>query len=149
MVYYLPKMKSFKTTLTTKCLPSLQPASCAAAWFTSPLQLFKVSSSTEYSSVGNISFSFATSHVLSYTKNLIPRVSTFTVNKLIVMAVELKKNSNCLCTITKHFTEQLAMYVTLKMVQCKSMLPDTFTNDRVDSKYSHNSLFTCKKVRYT
>ena len=93
MVYYLPKMKSFKTTLTTKCLPSLQPASCAAAWFTSPLQLFKVSSSTEYSSVGNISFSFATSHVLSYTKNLIPRVSTFTVNKLIVMAVELKKNS--------------------------------------------------------
>ena len=83
-------------------------------------------------------------------KNLNPRVSTITVNKLIiVMADELKKNSNCLCTITKHFTEQLAMYVTLKMVQCKSMLPDTFTNDGVDSKYSHNSLFTCKKVRYT
>lgn len=76
-------------------------------------------------------------------------MSTITVNKLIVMAVELKKNSNCLCAITKHFTEQLAMYVSLKMVQCKSMLPDTFTNDRVDSKYSHNSLFTCKKVRYT
>ena len=117
-------MKSFKTTITTKCLPSLQPASCAAAWFTSPLQLLKVSSSTEYSSIGNISFSFATSHVLSYTKKLnprvstttvnkliVPRVSTITVNKLIVMAVELKKNSNCLCTITKHFTEQLAMYL--------------------------------------
>lgn len=83
-------------------------------------------------------------------KNVNPTVSTITVNKLIiVMAVELKNNSNCLCPITKHFIEQLAMNVSLKMVQCKSMLPDTFTNDWVDSKYSHNSLFTCKKVRYT
>ena len=69
-------------------------------------------------------------------KNLNPRVSTITVNKMIVMAVELKKNSNCLCTITKHFTEQLAMNVSLKMVQIRQQLVRKYRTPAVSMKYS-------------